>query len=474
MNINRIIHPGFWFGKSDIKEAIELAKAGVGGFCIYFGTRQDVLELTKTLQAHAPRKLLISADYEYGLGRWLKDAPLLPSNISLGAAGNPDFAYKKGYITACQARTLGVNWVFAPVVDLADTPQNPIVNTRSFGTDPKLVSKLARAFMLGLEDGGCLNTLKHFPGHGSTQKDSHLTLPAINKTLAELESHELIPYRDLITKADSIMVAHLKINSWDSSAPTSFSHKIITDYLRKKMHYKGLIITDALVMKATGGLNPVDAFKAGADILLCPDNPLELIKTLEQEIEKDKTLVSRAVEAISAQEMLLAKLNAINDIPCKDPWANECLSQTAAESGIASLGNNAVFEKGDTVYYLEPDIYPATDFKANALLARLKENGINILPYDWKLVDNLIISTFSNYAAFSGHINFTAEQKELVQKAVAAAQKSALISFGSPFVNLGISNLDRFLMAGTQTDIYQTVCADILTGKAKAKGQMPV
>ena len=112
----------------------------------------------------------------------------MPSNISLGAAGNPDFAYKKGYITACQARTLGVNWVFAPVVDLADTPQNPIVNTRSFGADPKLVSKLARAFMLGLEDGGCLNSLKHFPGHGSTQSDSHLTLPFINKTLAQLES----------------------------------------------------------------------------------------------------------------------------------------------------------------------------------------------------------------------------------------------------------------------------------------------
>lgn len=474
MNINRIIHPGFWFGKSDIKEAIELAKAGVGGFCIYFGTRQEVLELTKTLQAHAPRKLLISADYEYGLGRWLKDAPLLPSNISLGAAGNPDFAYKKGYITACQARTLGVNWVFAPVVDLADTPQNPIVNTRSFGADPKLVSKLARAFMLGLEDGGCLNSLKHFPGHGSTQSDSHLTLPFINKTLAQLESRELVPYRDLLTKADSIMVAHLKIDAMDASAPTSFSHKVITGFLRKNLHYKGLIITDALVMKATGGLNPVDAFKAGADILLCPDNPFELIESLKKEIEKDKSLVARAVEALSAQEMLLAKLNAINNIPCKDPWAQECLSQSAAESGIASVGNTTVFSKGDTVHYLEADIYPSTDFKATALLNKLKANGIKVLPYDGKAADNLVVSTFSNYAAFSGHINFTPEQKELVQKAVSQAEKSVLISFGSPFVNLGISNLDRFLMAGTQTDIYQKVCADILAGKAKAKGQMPV
>lgn len=473
MNINRIIHPGFWFGKSDIKEAVELAKAGVGGFCIYFGTKQDVCELTKTLQAHAPRKLLISADYEYGLGRWLKDAPLLPSNISIGATGNTDFAYKKGYITACQARSLGVNWVFAPVVDLADTPQNPIVNTRSFGADPREVSKLARAFMLGMEDGGCLNSLKHFPGHGSTLCDSHLTLPEIKKTMAQLESGELIPYKDLLLKADSIMVGHLKIDAMDTAAPTSFSRKVITDYLRKHLHYKGLIITDALIMKATGGLNPVDAFKAGADILLCPDNPFELMEKLRKETEADKSLVTRAVEALSAQEMLLAKFNGINDIPCKDPWAEETLSRACAQSGIASQGKEITFKKGDTVYYMEPEIYPFNEYQAKPFLESLKKKGVNVLPYADGPADNLIVATFSNYAAFSGQINFSEEQKKIVQKAVSAAKKSALVTFGSPFVNQGIENLGRFLMAGTQSEAYQQVAAEILCGNLPAKGKMP-
>lgn len=227
-------------------------------------------------------------------------------------------------------------------------------------------------------------------------------------------------------------------------------------------------------MKATGGLNPVDAFKAGADILLCPDNPFELMESLGKAIEQDKNLISRAVEAISAQEMLLAKLNAINNIPCKDPWAKECLSTAAAQSGIVSCGDdNITFKAGDTVYYMEPEIYPFSEYQATAFLEQLKANGVKVLPYTDR-AQNLIIATFSNYAAFSGQINFTQAQKELVQKTVTGAKKSVLISFGSPFVNKDINNLGRYLMAGTQNESYQRVCADILTSKASAKGKMPV
>lgn len=475
MNINRIVHPGFWFGKSDIKEAVELAKAGVGGFCIYFGTRKEVKELTDTLQANAPHKLLISADYEYGLGRWLPDAPLLPSNISIGSANKEELSYKKGFLTACEAKTLGVDWVLAPDIDLADTPQNPIVNTRSFGADPKRVGLMARAFMLGLEDGGCLNVLKHFPGHGSTIVDSHMKLPMVNKTLAQLEDAELVPYRRLITKADSIMIAHLQIDALDKENPTSFSYKVITDFLRKQLHYKGLIVTDALVMKATGGLNPIDAFKAGADVLLCPDNPFEVLAELKAEIAKDKVLVERAVSAISVQEMMLAKLNTFNPLHCKDPFDTDSFCLTVAEAAVACTGKNIVLKKNSEIYYLEADIYPANDFKADDFVAELKANGIKVKPYkQGDKPELLVVSTMSNYAAFSGHINFTAEQKELVHSAVKAAQNSVLISYGSPFVNSGIEGLSQFLMAGTQTGHFQKVCAEILLGLREPRGTMPV
>ena len=151
MNINRLVHPGFWFGKTSEEDALKLARLGAGGFCLYGGTRAEVSALTRALRAASPhKKILISADYEDGLGRWLPDAELLPSNLALGAAGDEELAFEKGLLTARQAKSLGVDWVFAPVVDLADHPDNPIVNTRSFGADPALVTRLAGAFMDGL------------------------------------------------------------------------------------------------------------------------------------------------------------------------------------------------------------------------------------------------------------------------------------------------------------------------------------
>ena len=474
MQINRIVHPGFWFGKSDLKEAIELAKAGVGGFCIYFGNKKEVREFTRTLQDNAPHKLIFSADYEYGLGRWLPDAPLLPSNISIGATNNEDLAYKKGFLTACQAKELGVEWVLAPVVDLADTPQNPIVNTRSFGADPKKVIALARAFMRGLEAGGCLNTLKHFPGHGSTVLDSHLTLPHVTRTRAQLDEADLAPYKELVVKADSIMAAHLVVEAMDKDNPASFSKKILTDYIMGTLRYKGAVVTDALVMKATGGLDPLDTFKAGADILLCPDNPLALMARLKEMLAQNPSLKKRAADALSNQEMMHAKLASCIPRDCKDPW-QDTLSQEAAQEGVAAVGGVFKIPSGATALYLEPDTYPEENFKATEFLKTLKDGGVKIMPYRPGIqADYLVATTFSNYAAFSGQINFTREQKDLLNTALTAQCKSVLVSFGSPFVNLGLDNLTLFLMAGTQSADFQKHSAQILLGAAKAKGVMPV
>ncbi len=478
MNTNRIIHAGFWFGKSDFNEAISQAKAGIGGFCIYGGTTQEVKELTCALRAAASGKILISADYEYGLGRWHKDAPLLPSNLSLGAAGRDDLAYKKGIITARHARQIGVDWVFAPDIDLADTPANPIVNTRSFGKDPNLVSRLAKAFMLGLADGGCLNCLKHFPGHGPTVIDSHLTLPTVNKTKAELMSAELVPYLKLFTVADAVMVAHLLIPALDGKNPASFSEAIIQDFLRKDLRYKGLIITDALVMKATGGLNAVDAFKAGAEILLCPDNPLETAQKLKEEISKDKTLINKAISALSRQEMLIAKIKPEKNFAYEDKdyqSAAHSLSLECAKQAVCLKGEFKPFVKNKTVYYIEADTFPQEEIKSEDFYAKLKAAGIKLKPYNpsARSFDTLLISTQANYAAFSGKINFCAEQKDLINKAAAKAKNKILVSFGSPFVDEGL-NINAFLMAGTQTKEFQEVCADILLGQLKPLGKMPV
>jgi beta-glucosidase-like glycosyl hydrolase len=470
MNINRLIYPGFWFGKSSREEALKLARLGVGGFCLYNGTTQEVKDLIEELRANAPHRLLICCDYEYGLGRWHKDAPLLASNISIGASGREDLAYKKGYLTAIQARSLGVDWVFAPVVDLAQEPNNPIVNTRSFGANPQKVASLARSFMIGLEDGGCLNTLKHFPGHGSTTIDSHLAMPVLEKDFKLLEEEDLLPYRQLITKADSIMIGHLNIPYLDDKLPASFSQKVIQNYLREKMHYKGLIITDALVMKAIGPLDPLDAFRAGADILLCPSEPLLLIEKLKNIIHENPL---RAQEAISQQEKLISKLSFMHPIPCKKEEAYKSLNTDIAKNCLTQKGSFTL-KKGDTVFYLEAETYPSKVWRAKTFIAELKNKGVSVKPYTKNTRnEKVIIATYSNYAAFSGQINFTKEQIKILQEILDKNEQNVLISYGSPFVDKDLEKLNSFILAGSAGAEFEQATAELLLGNLAAKGKIP-
>lgn len=464
MKTNRLIFPGFWFGKSSIDEAKELATLGVGGFCFYGGTPQELKSLIDTLQSLAPHQLLMAADYETGLGRWHKELPLLPTNYTLGLTGREDLALKKGFLTAVQARTLGINWVFAPVVDLADTPSNPIVNTRAFSADPKMVSRLARAFSIGLSDGGCLNSFKHFPGHGSTKQDSHLTLPEVIKKLSNLKEEDLLPYRELITRADSIMVSHLLVKCLDDKMPASFSKKIMMDLLRKTMYYKGLIVTDALTMKATNGLNPIDAFKAGADVLLCPENPLKTIKDLAEEVKKDSSLKERVFYSISTQEMMLARLNSTHPLPCRNIEAScKQLNKETAYTALQKLNSQITLSKRSNINYLILDEKPVTDLPP--FLMTLKESGFKLTPYkEGKKCDFLLALNFEDYAAFKGTINLSEKQKTLLQKAIDLSKKSLLISFGSPFINEGITRLDSFLPLASKGKDFQIAAAHNLCG----------
>ena len=464
MKTNRLIFPGFWFGKSSVDDAKELATLGVGGFCFYGGTPEELKGLIDILQSLAPHQLLMAADYETGLGRWHEGLPLLPTNYTLGLAGREDLALKKGFLTAVQARELGINWVFAPVVDLADTPNNPIVNTRAFSADPKAVSRLARAFSIGLSDGGCLNCFKHFPGHGSTKKDSHLIIPEVTKSLQQLKEEDLAPYRELITRADSIMVSHLLVKCLDNKMPASFSKKIMMDLLRKTMYYKGLIVTDALVMKATNGLNPLDAFKAGADVLLCPDDPFKVIKDLADAVKKENDLKDRVFYSISTQEMMIARLNTIHPLPSRNIEAScRQLNMETAYTVSQKLNPQITLNKCNGITYLILDENISTDLPP--FLETLKENGFKLTPYkEGKKIDFLIALNFEDYTAFKGTINLTEKQKALLQKAIDKSKKSLLISFGSPYINEGLSGLTSFLPLASKGKDFQIAAARNLCG----------
>ncbi len=469
MNPARLVHPGFWFGKTPLEEALALAKRGVGGFCLYGGTRAEVAAFTTRVREVSPLDyILISADYEDGLGRWLPDAPLLPSNMALGAADDENLAFEKGFITARQARSLGVNWVFAPVLDLADNPLNPIVNTRSFGEDPARVIRLGRAFLRGLKQGGALNSVKHFPGHGDTTTDSHLALPVLHRSETQLLAHELVPFQALLPLADSVMLGHLALPELDPTHPASLSAKIAHDLLRQKLHYTGCILTDALLMKAIGDEKQaaLSALRAGAHILLVPQDPHALIDFLEKEsVAPEIYTRSQAI-----QNALCAQIKAI-PVPSQEvAFAPNDFVRRTARKAITAHRTLPVFKPGQTISYLEIGNDGKTS--ADPFLAALRAHGVQPVVFTGK-TENLLILCLRRYQAFQGKIALEDKDGQLLRQALAHAKHATAVLFASPWA-LSATPIEHLLFTFSPAPEFQQTAAEILCGKQKAAGKLPV
>nr|QGT50905.1 hypothetical protein Elusimicrob2101_1680 [uncultured Elusimicrobia bacterium] len=471
MNIERLVHPGFWFDKTPMQDAIKLAQMGVGGFCLYGGTKEQAAAFTQAVQAVSPlSKILISADYEDGLGRWLADAELLPSNMALGAANDEKLAFEKGFITARQAKSLGVDWVFAPVLDLADNPQNPIVNTRSFGKNPATVIRLASALMDGLKQGGALNSLKHFPGHGDTATDSHLALPVVQKNTTELEQNELTPFRALLQKADSVMIGHLLVPALDPQKPASLSKNIISGLLRRQLGYRGCVVTDALLMKAIGDEKQaaLDALAAGADILLVPEKPFELIEFLQaQKLPQEWLKRSQ-----NAQNELCRRADLIPAVTPQEAFLETDFSAKTAKKALAQTGEIFMLSSGDTVSVLEA----GNDDKLSArpFLEELKKYGVHTEKYTGGKVQKLIILCFRQYQAFKGKIDLENIEAQHLRQAASHAEQTVFVSFASPWAAQTVPSVKGALFAFSPATAFQQAAADAFCGKLTPLGKIPV
>lgn len=471
MNVARLVHPGFWFDKTPLQDALALAKRGVGGFCLYGGTKEQVAGFTAAVRAASPLDyLLISADYEDGLGRWLPDAPLLPSNMALGAAGDENLAFEKGLITARQARSLGVDWVFAPVLDLANNPLNPIVNTRSFGADPESVIRLARAFIKGLAQGGALNSVKHFPGHGDTTTDSHVALPVLKRTKEELLARELIPFQQLLPLADSVMLGHLLLPGIDPENPASLSPAIAGQLLRKQLNYKGCVLTDALLMKAIGDEKAAawHALQTGVNILLVPQNPGKLIDFLEeQKIPAD--ILARSEKL---QNELCAKSKKAGPRPTpQDAFAPNDFSRRAAQKALVSLGHFSPLKAGQTVHYLEI----GADGKTSAapLYDALKKADIGLVPFT-KQADYLLVVCLRRYKAFRGSVALEQEDELRLQTALQNSRTSVAVLLASPWALPQTAHTHGTLFTFSPAPEFQETAAEILLGGRTANGKLPI
>lgn len=283
--IAQLLHVPAWSnrGEAHLKELLALVQEhGIGGITFFQGTAEAQLEMTQQLQATAEVPLLISIDAEWGLAMRLDGAAAMPYAMTLGAADDPALTEALAADLARQARGMGVHVNFAPVVDLNTEPRNPVIGFRSFGADPERVIAQAHAYVRGLQRGGVMAVAKHFPGHGDTHQDSHLTLPQLTHDLARLQAVEMAPFAALAeSDLGGMMTAHLQVDALDDRphTPATLSPRIIRGWLREKLGFAGLIFTDALDMQGIAAHYDMAeatllALQAGNDAMIfCTDVP---------------------------------------------------------------------------------------------------------------------------------------------------------------------------------------------------------
>ncbi|HEV8381769.1 MAG TPA: glycoside hydrolase family 3 N-terminal domain-containing protein [Gemmatimonadales bacterium] len=271
----------------------------VGGIIISVGSPYDIAAKLNTLQRRSKLPLLVSADLEWGAAMRVVGATAFPMIMSAGATGDERDAYTIGRIAALEGRAVGIHVNFAPDADVNNNPLNPIINTRSFGEDPRAVARLVRAYVRGLQENGMLATLKHFPGHGDTDADSHIGLPTIRADYPRLDSVELVPFRAGIDAgAQVVMSAHIAFPAFTGDAPATLSPAMLTGVLRDSLKFKGLVVTDALQMGAIvakygAGEAAVRAFEAGSDLLLMPADPDSAIASMLTALQTGRITTAR-------------------------------------------------------------------------------------------------------------------------------------------------------------------------------------
>jgi beta-glucosidase len=281
---------GYDGARSAIAHALDM---GVGGFILFGGDQEGVRALTKELRAKSRHPLLIGADLERGAGQQFAGCAGLPPLAAIASLNDPDLVRRAARLTAREARTIGVNWDYAPVCDLDVLPENPIVGTRSLGSNPAKVAELAVDWIDACQAEGVLACAKHFPGHGRTRGDSHAELPVVDASTDTLMESDLVPFRAAIDAGvGSIMTAHVSFPALDPSGlPATRSREILQWLLRRQLGYDGLVVTDALIMEGalagtSEGDAAVGALRAGCDLLLYPNDLEAVTRALDEAMAK--------------------------------------------------------------------------------------------------------------------------------------------------------------------------------------------
>lgn len=463
----------------------------IGGVIFMQGTAEKQAELTNKYQSMAQVPLWIGMDAEWGLGMRLTGVKNYPRQMMIGATADTALMYEIGAASAAQCKRLGVHVNFAPDIDVNNNPANPVINFRSFGEDKEQVSRMGIAYMKGLQDNGVLACAKHFPGHGDVATDSHLDLPVINKSLAQLKEVELYPFKKLMEAGvQSVMIAHLSVPAIDNTPhlPTTLSYKTVTDLLKKEMGFKGLIFTDALNMKGVtkyfpDGETDLRAFLAGNDVLLFSQDVPLAIKKIEQAIADGKVSKEDLKERVT--KILMAKyfagLHQFSPIDSTNITADINAQTETIKQKVAQKAITLVKDKNNLLQKLtgkDTKIGYLSIGKEDLSFTNIKSALPNIQTTDAATTANfdaVIVNVHASalYPGKDGQYGLTAEQIATIKK-LAPLKNTIIVMFGNAYALQFACNAHT-IIAGYEEDVHSAkAVADVLSGKMKATGKLPV
>ena len=495
-------------GKKHIKEIRKLIhNNGIGGLIFFQGGPVRQAKLTNAFQKMSKVPLLIAMDAEWGLSMRLDSTKGFPRQMALGAIQNDSLIYEMGTEIAAEFKRIGMQLNFAPVVDINSNPNNPVIGSRSFGEQKEMVARKAMYYMKALQDHGVLANAKHFPGHGDTDADSHKVLPLISHSKDRIDSLDLFPYTPLIQNGlGSIMVAHLRIPALDTTEglPGTLSKPIVTYLLKEKLHFKGLVITDALNMKGVSTYNAAaqvdyQALLAGNDVLLFPDSIDEAIDAIEKGIAKGE--LSQADVDERCKKILRAKFwsGLSRWVPIQTKGLFDDLNNTQIENINRKLvqGSLTVLQnRNDLLPIREPDTLKLllitttgnTDAIFQQTLAKYARFDCEILSNKATAADldtllkkakgyNLVVLHIDNLTNnVAKHYNLTPELLTLADKIF--VQNKTILSFPcNPYALAQFSNLAnaQAIILGYESNKWSaTLIPELIFGAVGANGKLPI
>ncbi len=426
------------------RAAIEQAlKLGVGGFIVFGGPSEHVAALAEDLHSKSRIPLLIGADLERGAGQQFAGQTALPPLAAIASLEDVQAVRRSAALTAREARELGINWIYAPDCDLDIEPNNPIVGTRSFGSDPVRVGEYAAAWIDACQAEGVLACAKHFPGHGRTTADSHKELPRVEESAEVIGETDLVPFRSAIERGvASVMSAHVAFPALDpSGAPATLSREILTNLLRNQLEFTGLVVTDALIMEAVlgGGESEavVQALDAGCDCLLYPSNVADSVSAVQKAIDQKRLDGDKIGQSIERRRRWArwAALSRDTNRPARDDsgWA----SQLAEEVVHRVRGKMPPLERPWNLVVVDDDLggpYPAPS--RDPLISALRAGGIDLVTDGDPIPGSgaTVIALFGDIRAWKGRPGYSSSAKEKVLRALERAKTDdrLIIQFSHP------------------------------------------